>query len=146
MPDLALRTTFIVGFPGETEQEFQALLDFTQEMRFDHVGIFPYFHEAGTPAAGLDGLVSDEVANERLQRLAELQEKISLSKNQDWVGKELDVLIEGVGDGISAGRSFRDAPEIDGLVLMQEELAVGSMLPVRVTGALTHDLMAERSS
>ena len=146
MPDLALRTTFIVGFPGETEQEFQALLDFTQEMRFDHVGIFPYFHEAGTPAAGLDGLVSDEVANERLQRLAELQEKISLSKNQDWVGKELDVLIEGVGDGISAGRSFRDAPEIDGLVLMQEELEVGSMLPVRVTGALTHDLMAERSS
>ena len=144
IPDVALRTTFIVGFPGETEAEFQELLDFTAEVRFDHVGIFPYYHEADTPAFALADSLPVEVKEERIQRLAALQEEISRGCNGAWIGRELDVLIEGVGDGISVGRSFRDAPEIDGLVLLDEVLEVDEMVRVRVSGALTHDLMAER--
>jgi ribosomal protein S12 methylthiotransferase len=144
IPEVALRTTFIVGFPGETEAEFQELLDFTAEMRFDHVGIFPYYHEADTPAFALEDTVPQEVKDERIQRLAALQEEISHANNEAWIGRELDVLIEGTGDGISVGRSFRDAPEIDGLVLLDEVLTEGELVRVRVTGALTHDLMAER--
>ncbi len=145
MPQAALRTTFIVGFPGETEQEFQELLDFTAEMRFDHVGIFPYYHERGTAAFGLGDDVPAGVKDERVQRLAALQEDISLSRNQAWVDRELDVLIEGTGDGISAGRSFRDAPEIDGLVLLDEVVEEGAFIHARVTGALIHDLIAKRT-
>jgi ribosomal protein S12 methylthiotransferase len=144
IPQLALRTTFIAGFPGETEPEFEALLDFMEEIRFDHVGIFPYFHEADTPAFGLEDSVPAEVKEERVQRLAELQENISLSRNKEWIGKELSVLIEGSGDGISAGRSFRDAPEIDGLVLLEEVLGEGELIKAQITGALTHDLIATR--
>ncbi|BBB47936.1 ribosomal protein S12 methylthiotransferase [Pelolinea submarina] len=144
IPEVALRTTFIVGFPGETEAEFQELLDFTAEMRFDHVGIFPYYHEADTPAFALEDTIPQEVKDERIQRLAALQEEISHANNEAWIGRELDVLIEGTGDGISVGRSFRDAPEIDGLVLLDEVLTEGELTRVRVTGALTHDLMAER--
>ena len=144
IPDVALRTTFIVGFPGETEAEFQELLDFTAEMRFDHVGIFPYYHEADTPAFALVDTVPQEVKDERIQRLAALQEEISHANNEEWIGRELDVLIEGTGDGISVGRSFRDAPEIDGLVLLDEVLTEGELVRVQVTGALTHDLMAQR--
>jgi ribosomal protein S12 methylthiotransferase len=144
IPDLALRTTFIVGFPGETDEEFKALLDFIEEERFDHVGIFPYSHEAGTSAYQMDGLVQPEVAQERLQRLAAAQESVSLAKNQDWIGRDLAVLIEGTGDGISAGRSFRDAPEIDGLVLLDEVLPVDNLIQAQVTGALTHDLIARK--
>ncbi len=144
IPDVALRTTFIVGFPGETEAEFQELLDFTAEMRFDHVGIFPYYHEADTPAFLLEDSVSPEVKEERIQRLAALQEEISRSRNEEWVGREMDVLIEGIGDGISVGRSFRDAPEIDGLVLLDEVLAEGDLVRVQVSSALTHDLIAHR--
>jgi ribosomal protein S12 methylthiotransferase len=144
IPDVALRTTFIVGFPGETEAEFQELLDFTAEICFDHVGIFPYYHEADAPAFTLEDSVTEEIKEERIQRLAALQEDISRSRNDEWIGRELDVLIEGVGDGISVGRSFRDAPEIDGLVLLDEVLEVDEMTRVRVSGALTHDLMAER--
>ncbi len=144
IPDAALRTTFIVGYPGETEAEFQALLDFTQEIRFDHVGIFPYYHEADTAAFGLGDTVPEELKQERVQRLAALQEDISLARNRVWVDRELDVLIEGVGDGISAGRSFRDAPEIDGLVLLDQVLEVGELVRARVTGALIHDLIARK--
>jgi ribosomal protein S12 methylthiotransferase len=144
VPDLALRTTFIVGFPGESEEEFQALMDFIEEIRFDHVGIFPYYHEAGTPAFDLPQLVPDAVKEERMQRLASLQERISLANNQTWIGRELPVLIEGSGDGISVGRSFRDAPEIDGLVLFDEILQENGLVKAAITGALTHDLIAKK--
>lgn len=144
IPDLALRTTFIVGFPGEKEEEFQALMEFAEEIRFDHLGIFPYYHEAGTPAFGLGEVVSDELKEDRLQRLAALQEKISLARNQAWVGRDLEVLVEGSGDGISAGRSFRDAPEIDGLVLFDELLEEGELVQAHITGALIHDLIAKK--
>jgi ribosomal protein S12 methylthiotransferase len=140
MPDLALRTTFIVGFAGETETEFQTLLDFVTEIGFDHVGIFPYYHEPGTPAEALGDDIPAELKEERLQRLAQLQERISLEKNQQWVGKTLQVLVEGVDRLVAVGRSYRDAPEIDGLVIAQGEAQVGQLVRVQIEGALVHDL------
>ena len=140
LPDLAIRTTFIVGYPGETEQEFQALADFIQEIQFDRVGVFPFSFEPGTASEALGDPVPAEVKEARYARLMEIQQPISLRRNQAWVGRTLDVLIEGQGDGISLGRSFRDAPEIDGLVLLEELAPVGEMVPVRVTGAMPYDL------
>jgi len=144
IPGIALRTTFIVGFPGETEAEFLFLLDFLEEMRFDHVGIFPYYHEAGTSAFKNSDDVPQELKEARIQKLAAAQEKVSLEINQSLIGRSLDVLIEGSGDGISAGRSYRDAPEIDGLVMFDEMLQAGSLVNGRITGALIHDLIAKK--
>jgi len=142
MPDLALRTTFIVGFPGETQQEYRELIDFIEEIEFDHVGIFPYSHEAGTYAFQMEDDIPEELKNERIQDLARAQEKISLKKNQAFIDQDLQVLIEGNGDGISIGRSYRDAPEIDGMVLVQGIIEPGELVNTRVTGALIHDLIA----
>lgn len=140
MPDLALRTTFIVGYPGETEAEFQTLLDFVQEIRFDRVGAFQFSFEPGTASEPLGDPVPPEVKQERYERLMAVQQPISLERNQAWVGKTLDVLIEGQNEGISVGRSYRDAPEIDGMVLIEGEIPVGQIAPVRITGAMTYDL------
>ncbi len=124
MPDIALRTTFIVGYPGETEEEFQGLLDFVSAIEFDKVGAFKFSPEPGTPAAELPDPVDEELQEERYARLMELQQPISLRKNQALVGKQLEILIEGEGEieGSGAplllGRSYRDAPEVDGLVLI----------------------------
>lgn len=148
MPNLAIRTTFIVGYPGETEEEFQTLLDFVDEMRFDRVGAFQYSFETGTPAEPLGDPIPPEVKEARYQRLMEHQQVISLQINQSFLGRTLDVLIEGYGNGLSAGRSYRDAPEIDGLVLVEGRLEVGRILPVKITGAMAYDLtgvLASRS-
>jgi len=145
MPDIALRTSFIVGYPGETEEEFEALLDFVEEIAFDRVGVFTYSREEGTPAADLPGQVPDQVKEERCRRLMELQQGISLAKNQQTVGRALDVLVEGSGDGLSVGRSYRDAPEVDGLVLIKEELPIGEMVPVLITEAVEYDLIGVRA-
>ena len=142
MPDAALRTTFIVGYPGETEAEFQGLLDFMRAVQFDRLGVFTFSPEPGTPAYDLPDQVAEEVKEERYQRAMELQQAISLAKNQSQIGQRLDVLVEGVGDGVSIARSYRDAPEIDGFVIIEKELPVGEMLPVLVTGAMSYDLMA----
>jgi ribosomal protein S12 methylthiotransferase len=144
IPGVALRTTFIVGFPGETEAEFQYLQNFLVEMRFDHVGIFPYYHEEGTSAFLVDDSIAPELKEERIQKLAVAQEKISLEINNSFIGKSLEIIIEGNGDGISAGRSYRDAPEIDGLVIFDEMISPGSLVNGRITGALIHDLIAKR--
>lgn len=143
MPGLALRTTFIVGYPGETEAEFQALLDFVSALRFDRVGVFPFSYEAGTPSESLGDPVPAEVKEERRGRLMTLQQQISLEKNQAFVAQTLDVLVEGQGDGLSLGRSYRDAPEIDGLVIVQGEVPIGEIVPVSITGALPYDLSGE---
>ena len=143
MPSIAIRTTFIVGYPGETEAEFEALLDFVQEMQFDRVGAFTYWPEANTPAATLPGQLVDEIKAERHERLMILQQEISLARNLAQVGRTLDVLIEGQGDGISIGRTYRDAPEIDGLVIIEQELPVGEMFATRITGAMAYDLVGE---
>ena len=142
IPDLALRTTFIVGYPGETEEDFQTLLDFIQEIKFDHVGAFTFSFEPGTASEPLGDPIPEEVKVDRLDRLMTAQEKISLELNQHWLGRTLDVLIEGQGDGISVGRSYRDAPEIDGLVLLEDLVELGIIVPVQVNGAMTHDLTA----
>jgi ribosomal protein S12 methylthiotransferase len=140
MPNLAMRSTFIVGYPGETEAEFQALMDFIHEMRFDRLGAFTYFTEEGTAAGELEDNVPVEVKGERKERLMAAQQGISLQKNQELVGGELKVLIEGHGDGLSVGRSYRDAPEIDGLVFVEGEVPVGEMVSVGITGAMVYDL------
>ena len=142
LPDLALRTTFIVGYPGETDEEFQTLMDFIEEIRFDRVGAFQFSFEPGTTSEPLGDPVPDEVKEERWQRLMERQQHISLERNQSYVGKILDVLIEGQGDGLSLGRSYRDAPEIDGMVIIEDQIPIGSMVPARISGAMTYDLTA----
>jgi ribosomal protein S12 methylthiotransferase len=140
MPTLALRTTFIVGYPGETEQEFQNLLTMAEELQFDRVGAFIFSFEPGTASESLGDPVPSAVKQDRLERLMSLQQGISLAKNQSFIGQILDVLIEGQGEGISIGRSYRDAPEIDGMVIVEGDIPLGEITPVRITGALPYDL------
>ncbi|MCX6049391.1 MAG: radical SAM protein, partial [Chloroflexi bacterium] len=151
MPNVALRTTFIVGFPGETEEEFQGLLDFVDAIQFDKVGAFRFSPEPGTPAALLPDAVPDEVKDERYARLMERQQPISLRKNQAQVGKMLEILVEGEGEvegsgePLLLGRSYRDAPEVDGLVLVPglSGVPAGEMIEVHINGAMEYDLVGE---
>jgi len=138
--DLSIRTTFIVGYPGETDEEYQALYNFVNETRFDRVGAFQFSFEPGTTSAPLGDTVPAEVKQERYERLMELQQNISLQVNQSYVGKTLDVLVEGFDNGISIGRSYRDAPEIDGMVLIEGKAKVGEIVPVKISGAMAYDL------
>jgi ribosomal protein S12 methylthiotransferase len=141
MPSLAIRTTFIVGYPGETEQDFRLLLDFVEEMRFDRLGAFKYSFEPGTSSAVYGDPIPAEAKEERYQRLMELQQRISLQINQSFIGRKMDVLVEGRQKaGSSIGRSYRDAPQIDGVVLVEGDLQPGSLVPIRITGALEYDL------
>ena len=140
VPDLALRTTFIVGYPGETETQFQTLLDFVEEMRFDKVGAFQFSFERGTASEPFGDTIPDAIKEERFQRLMEKQQVISLECNKAFVGRKLNVLMEGLGQGVSIGRSYRDAPEIDGLVLVQGEIPAGQIIPVRIDEAMAYDL------
>jgi len=146
MPELAIRTTFIVGYPGETETAFETLLSFINEVRFDRVGVFEFSFEPGTTSEYLGDPVPKAVKTERKERLMLTQQGISLQKNQALVGKTLDVLVEGKGvvegssEVISLGRSYRDAPEIDGMVIVEGNLLEGEISPVTITGAMTYDL------
>ena len=153
IPNLAVRTTFIVGYPGETDAEFDGLMQFVRDLQFDRVGAFQYSYEIGTPSATLPNQVPDEIKQARWEALMELQQGISLSRNQALVGQTLHVLVEGHGEGedengqptgdtLSLGRSYRDAPEIDGFVIVEGELPVGEIVPVHITGATTYDLFA----
>ncbi len=141
MPDLALRTTFIVGYPGETEEEFQALLDFIAEVKFDRVGVFPFSFEPGTTSEPLGDPIPADVKQARAARVMQLQESISLARNQALVGKTLPVLVEEIRNGVAVGRSYRDAPEIDGFVYAEGNAKPGEIVPVMVSGAMVHDLM-----
>ena len=143
MPDIGLRSTFITGFPGETDEEFNTLLDFLREIEFDKVGVFPYSFEQGTSAEPLGDPIPEQVKLDRVEELMLLQESISLKRNQSLIGKTMDVLVEGEGDGILVGRSYRDAPEIDGLVIVEGTGEVGKLLKVQITSALTHDLIGQ---
>jgi ribosomal protein S12 methylthiotransferase len=138
--DLSMRTTFIVGYPGETEDEFQALMDFVREIRFDRVGAFQFSFEPGTTSEPLGDPVPAEVKQARYEQVMELQQNISLQVNQTFVGKTLDVLVESFNNGIFIGRSYRDAPEIDGMVLIEDKTRIGEIVPVRITGAMAYDL------
>ncbi len=144
MPDLALRTTFIVGYPGETEEEFRALEDFVRETRFDRAGAFLFSFEPGTSSEPLGDPIPPEVKQERYGRLMEIQQNISLQMNQSCVGRNLDVLIEGFNNGVSIGRSYRETPEVDGYILVEEKLKTGEIVPVKITGAFTYDMTGVR--
>jgi ribosomal protein S12 methylthiotransferase len=150
LPDAVLRTTFIVGFPGETEAHFQHLLDFVAEHRFDHVGVFTFSPEEGTAAAALSDQVALQLALERKDRLMALQQPIAADRNAAWVGRIVDVLIEQEhpGSGAMIGRCARFAPEVDGEVRVRPGVgglsaAPGTMVTVRLTGAATYDLEGE---
>jgi ribosomal protein S12 methylthiotransferase len=143
MPDIAIRTTFIVGYPGETDEEFAGLKQFVTDLQFDRIGAFTYSYEASTPSATVAWQVPEEVKQARLDELMTLQQPISLAKNQAQVGRVLPVLIEGYGDGVSVGRSYRDAPEIDGMVFVPGELPLGEIVPVQIDGAMVYDLTGQ---
>ncbi len=148
IPGVALRTTFLVGYPGETDADFAELLDFVRDMRFERLGCFPFYPEVGTPAARLhaENPVPTEVAEERRDQLMLAQQTIALENNQALVGKTLDVLVEGQSeDGDILARSAMDAPDVDDRVLLPPDStpAVPHFLRVRVTQAGAYDLAAE---
>ncbi|MBL8068660.1 MAG: 30S ribosomal protein S12 methylthiotransferase RimO [Armatimonadetes bacterium] len=141
IPDVAIRTTFIVGFPGETSTEFNYLVDFVREAKLDRVGAFQFSREPGTPSHDMPGQVPSRVKKERYDRLMRAQAPVSLARNKSFVGQVLTVLADEVKDGWIAGRSYRDAPEIDGWVYAQGAVEPGSLARVRVTEAKEHDLI-----
>jgi ribosomal protein S12 methylthiotransferase len=145
IPGLVLRTSLIVGFPQETEEEFTELLDFVRDIRFDKLGVFTYSKEEGTPAALMTGQVRKDVKLKRLDRVMTLQQGISLEVNDAKVGREYDVLIEGRDENGFYGRSYEMAPEIDGVVYIDtdEDLIAGSYVRATVTEATAYDLVAE---
>ena len=153
MPDIALRTTFIVGFPGETDEEFKTLLDFLDEIKFDNVGMFTYSPEKGTPAAEMPNQVPEKLKMKRYREAMLRQQKISTQKNRRLVGQSMDVLIDGAGtleDGkgrvlpIYVGRTYRQAPEVDGMVFVKPPkggtLEQGAVVKVKITGSTEYDL------
>jgi ribosomal protein S12 methylthiotransferase len=140
IPDLCVRTTFIVGFPGETDEEFDGLMRFVDDMQFDRVGVFTYSFEANTPSGAMPNQIPEDMKLARRDALMAKQQQISLAKNQRFVGKTLTTLIEGRNDGLSVGRSYRDAPEVDGLVIIEGDVPPGEMVPVKITGAMEYDL------
>ncbi len=143
IPAVAIRTTFIVGFPGETQTEFDYLLDFIRKAQLDRVGAFMFSREPGTPSFDMDGQVSAKVKRERYDKLMRLQQGISLAVNQSWIDRKLDVLVEEVRDGWVIGRSHRDAPEIDGLVYARGQAEPGDIISVKVESAEPYDLYGE---
>lgn len=147
MPDIAIRTTLIVGFPGESEEEFADLMQFVQEMRFERLGVFSYSREEGTAAARMENQIDDELKEERRDIIMDLQKSIAASLCEAEVGKEMEVLIEGKlpEEAIFCGRTRRDAPDIDGLVFVssEEELYSGDFVTVRIREAGDYDLMGD---
>lgn len=147
VPDIALRTTFIAGFPGETEEHHQKLLEFIDEIEFDRLGVFTYSREEGTPAANFPDQVDEELAVRWQKEIMELQQEISEDKNLSMIGSVITVVIEGYDPSVDAyvGRSYKDAPNVDGLVFVHcdYELMSGTYIDVRITEAGPYDLIGE---
>lgn len=147
IPDICLRTTLITGFPGETEEQHEELMDFVDEMEFDRLGVFTYSPEEDTPAASMPDQIDEEVKEERQAELMELQQDIAFDNAQDMVGREVLVMIEGkvADENAYVGRTYRDAPNVDGLIFINtdEELLSGDFARVKVTGAVDYDLIGE---
>jgi ribosomal protein S12 methylthiotransferase len=145
LPKAVLRTTFIVGFPGETQEHFEHLLQFVERHEFDHVGVFTFSPEEGTPAYNLPNQLPQFVMDERRNVLMELQQPISLKKNQQEVGKVVNVLIEQENPvtGELIGRSDRFSPEVDGQVLVHGEARLGTIVPVAIQNADAYDLYGQ---
>lgn len=146
IPEASIRTSIIVGFPTETQEQFDELCEFVKEVKFDRLGVFAYSREEDTPAAILEGQIDEDIKQERKNRLMEIQQGISYEKNKTFVGSTLEVMIdEKVEDGLYEGRSYRDMMEIDGLVFVktQEDLKKGQFVNVKITEALEYDLTGE---
>lgn len=147
IPDIVLRTSLITGFPGETEEDHQELMEFVDETEFDRLGVFTYSPEEGTPAASMPDQIPEELKEERRDEIMALQQEISLEKGNERIGQEMLVMIEGKVSGESAyiGRTYADAPKVDGYMFVQtgELMVTGDFARVCVTGALEYDLIGE---
>lgn len=147
IPDICLRTTLITGFPGEREEDHEALMEFVDEMEFDRLGVFTYSAEENTPAAEFPGQTDEEIKVKRQGEIMELQQEIAFDKAADMIGRELYVMIEGkvADEDTYAGRTYKDAPDVDGLIFVstQEELMSGDFVKVKVTASYEYDLIGE---
>ncbi len=145
IPEAVIRTSIIVGFPGETEEDFLGLCKFAEDMQFDRLGVFKYSREEGTPAYSLGGQIDEETKEKRYNKLMEIQQRIADEKNNEKIGKVIKVLIEGSADGLYYGRSQFDAPQIDGKVYIKTKnvYAPGEFSDVKITSAVNYDLIGE---
>ena len=147
IPDITLRTTLITGFPGETKEQHEELMEFIDEMEFDRLGVFTYSPEEDTPAADMPDQIPEEVKEERRAELMELQQEIAFDQAEEMTGREVLVMVEGkvVDEDAYVGRTYRDAPNVDGLIFIhtEEELMSGDFARVKVAGALEYDLIGE---
>ena len=147
IPDIVLRTTLITGFPGETQEDHEELMEFVDTMEFDRLGVFTYSPEENTPAAVMKAQISEEIKEDRKAELMELQQEISLERGNSRIGQVLLVMIEGkvADENAYVGRTYADAPNVDGYIFVQspEMLMSGDFVKVRVTGALEYDLIGE---
>lgn len=147
IPDITLRTTLITGFPGETQEQHEELMDFVDEMEFDRLGVFTYSPEEGTPAASMSNQIEESVKEDRRAELMELQQEIAFEQAEDMIGKEVLVMIEGkvADENAYVGRTYKDAPNVDGLIFVNTdaELMSGDFAKVKVTGACEYDLIGE---
>lgn len=147
IPDMALRTTLISGFPGETQEDHETLMEFVDEMEFERLGVFAYSAEEDTPAASFPDQVPDEIKEERRDEIMELQQEIAFEKSEGMTGRIMEVMIEGkvADENAYVGRTYMDAPGVDGLIFVNTslELMSGDFVRVKVTGALEYDLIGE---
>lgn len=147
IPDITLRTTLITGFPGETQEQHEELMDFVDEMEFERLGVFTYSPEEGTPAASMPDQIEESIKEDRRAELMELQQEIAFEQAEDMVGKEVLVMIEGkvADENAYVGRTYKDAPNVDGLIFVNTdaELMSGDFAKVKVTGACEYDLIGE---
>ncbi len=147
IPDIALRTTLITGFPGENEEDHEILLDFVKEAAFDRLGVFTYSAEEGTKAAGMDDQIDEHIKERRRDEVMELQQEIAFDRASSMSGRELDVIIDGrlVDEDVYAARTYMDTPGVDGMLFVssERELMSGDIVRIRVTGANEYDLIGE---
>ena len=147
IPDITLRTTLITGFPGETQEQHEELMDFVDEMEFDRLGVFTYSPEEGTPAASMPDQIEESIKEDRRAELMELQQEIAFEQAENMIGKEVLVMIEGkvADENAYVGRTYKDAPNVDGLIFVNTdaELMSGDFAKVKVTGACEYDLIGE---
>lgn len=145
IPGMVIRTTFIVGFPGETDTEFDDLKDFIKEKKFNKLGVFTYSREEDTEAYGMPNQVPEKIKQKRYNEIMLLQRNISLNNNKSLIGTELEIVVEGYKDGLYYGRSYIDAPDIDGVTFVKSDrkLNIGDFVKVRISKAFDYDLMGE---
>jgi ribosomal protein S12 methylthiotransferase len=146
IPNATLRTSLIVGFPGETEEQFNELLEFVKKVKFDRLGVFTYSKEEGTPAYKLDNQVLQKIKKERKNIIMAEQQKISLEKNREKIGSLVEVLVEGkLPNGTFFGRTYEDSPEVDGFAFIEteKELLIGEYYMCKVIGAKEYDIIVE---